>query len=161
MRSKACRKKRAKKDTPILKAPIRGSHLSKILRQSESGPTDMNPVVNPVVTELDFIGQGGPRAINGGTHNQSIIEGGGNIVHCDAITNMLTIPTQVLLGSDYFPFDPEQVQTLMLTYLVESLLAINGNVRSTSIIGSSRPNQGRIFTPGMNKDISCSQPFRL
>ena len=28
---------------------------------------------NPVVTELDFIGQGGPRDISGGTHNQSII----------------------------------------------------------------------------------------
>ena len=53
------------KDTPILKAPITGYHLGKRLRQSESGPTDMNPVVNPVVTELDFIGQGGPRAIIG------------------------------------------------------------------------------------------------
>ena len=50
----------------------------------------MNPVVNPVVIELDFIGQGGPRAISGGTHTQSIIEGGENIVHGDVITHMLT-----------------------------------------------------------------------
>ena len=57
------------KDTPMLKAPIRGSHLGKRLCQSESGPTDMDPVV----TELDFIAQGGPRAISRGTCTQSII----------------------------------------------------------------------------------------
>ena len=72
------------KDTPTLKAPITGYHLGKRLRLSESGPTDMSPVVtenpdpltlteNPVVTELDFIGQGGPRAISWGTHTQRII----------------------------------------------------------------------------------------
>ena len=33
------------KYTPTLKAPITGSHLGKRLRQSESGPTDMSPVV--------------------------------------------------------------------------------------------------------------------
>ena len=62
------------KDTPILETPITGSHLGKRLRQSASGLTDMNPVVkeNPVVTELDFIGKGGPRAISGETHTQSI-----------------------------------------------------------------------------------------
>ena len=38
------------KDTPILKAPITVSHLGKRLRQSESGPTNMNSVVNTVVT---------------------------------------------------------------------------------------------------------------
>ena len=85
------------KDTPTLKATITGSHLGKRLRQSESGPTDMSPVVtepltltenpfnpdpltlteNPVITELDFIGKGVPWDISGGTHTQSIIEGGG------------------------------------------------------------------------------------
>ena len=66
------------KYTPTLKAPSTGYHLDKRLRLSASGPTDMSPVVteNPVVTELDFIGQGGPRAISGGTHTQSIIQGG-------------------------------------------------------------------------------------
>ena len=75
-------------------------------------------------------------------------------MHGDVITHMLMNPTQVLLRSDSFPFDPEQAKTLMVTSLVESLLASNGNVRSASIIGASRPNQSRIFTPGMNKDIS-------
>ena len=85
------------KDTSILKAPITGSHLGKRLRQSASGPADTNPVVteNPVVIELDFIGQGGPQAISGGTHTQSIIKGRENIVHGDVITHMLTNPTHV------------------------------------------------------------------
>ena len=67
---------------------------------------------------------------------------------------MLTNPTQVLLGSNYFPFDPEQAQTLMVTSLIEALLASNGNIRLTSILGANRTNQSRIFAPGMHKDIS-------
>ena len=68
------------KDTPTLKTPITGYHLGKRLRQSESGPTDMTPIViteNTIVTEIDLIGQGGPLAVVGGTHTQSIIQGGG------------------------------------------------------------------------------------
>ena len=42
----------------------------------------------------------------------------------------------------------------MVTSLVESLLTSNGNVRSASIIGASRPDQSRIFA-SMNEDISC------
>ena len=86
------------KDTPSLKAPITKSYLGKSLRQSESEttdmiPVDMKPVVteslaitdnpfdtetlieNPIVTELNVIGQGGSRTVIGGTYNQSIIEG--------------------------------------------------------------------------------------
>ena len=62
---KPAARKKPIKYTPILKAPIRGSHPGKRLCQSESGPTDMNPVFNPVVTELNFIGKGGPRSISG------------------------------------------------------------------------------------------------
>ena len=87
----------------------------------------MSPVVtepltlteNPVFTELDFIGKGGPRAISRGTHIQSIIQGGENIVHGDVITHMLTNPTEVSLESDSFPFDPEQAKTLIVASLVE------------------------------------------
>ena len=59
-------------DTQTLKEPIKGSHLGKRVCHSESGSTDMDPVV----TEFDFIGKGGPRAISGVTHTQSIIQGG-------------------------------------------------------------------------------------
>ena len=38
------------KDTPTLKEPITGSYLGKRLRQSESGPTDMSPVVTEPIT---------------------------------------------------------------------------------------------------------------
>ena len=58
-------------DTQTLKEPIKESHLGKRVCHSDGGSTDMDPVV----TEFDFIGQGGPWAINGGTHTQSIIQG--------------------------------------------------------------------------------------
>ena len=73
------------KDTPSLKEPITKSYLGKRLCQSESEPTDMIPVdmkpihqlssitdnlfdtetltENPVVTELNVIGQGGSRDV--------------------------------------------------------------------------------------------------
>ena len=160
------------KDTPSLKTPITGSYLVKRLCQSESGPTDMNSVVrepltitenpfnprpiteNPIVTELNVIGQGVPRAVIEGTHTQSIIEGMEDIIHGDLITHMITNPSQVSLKSYSFPFDPEQAQTNMLTSLIEALLESNGNIRSTSILGASRTNQSRIFAPGMHEDIS-------
>ena len=70
-------------------------------------PDPLTLTENPAVTELDFIGQGGPRAISGGTHTQRIIEGDENIVHGDFITHMLTNPTQLSFDIDPFPFDPD------------------------------------------------------
>ena len=67
---------------------------------------------------------------------------------------MLTNPTQVLLGSDSFPFNPEQMQTLVITSLIEALLARNGNIGTTSILEASRNNQSRVFALGMHEDIS-------
>ena len=34
-----------------------------------------------------------------------------------------------------------------------AFLARNGHIRTTGIIGTSRPNHSRILTPGMNEDI--------
>ena len=56
----------------VRKEPIKGSHLGKIVRNSDDGPTNMDPIV----TGFSIIGQGGSRAISGGSHNQSIIQGG-------------------------------------------------------------------------------------
>ena len=56
--------------------------------------------------------------------------------------------------------DPEQAQTLMVTSLIEALLASKGNIRSTSILGAIRTNQSRIFAPGMHEDISCRDNLR-
>ena len=165
------------KDTPSLKSPITKSHLGKRLRQSESEPTDMIPVdmrpvvteslaitdntfytetltENPIVTELNVIGQEGSRAVIGGTHTQSIIEGRKDIIHGDVITQLITNRRQMSLKGDSFPFDKEQAQTLMLTSLVEAILACNWNIGTKSMLGASRPNHSRIFAPGMHEDIS-------
>ena len=81
--------------------------------------------MDPIVTNFDFIGQGGPRAISGESHTQSIIQGGENIVHSDVITHVLTKPDQLTLKRDSFMFNPLKAQALMVTSLVESLLASN------------------------------------
>ena len=96
------------KDTPSLKEPITKSYPGKRLCQSESElPVDMrmihqlssiteNPfdtetlTENPVVTEINVIGQGGSRAVIGGTHTQSIIDGRKGIIHIDVITQLIT-----------------------------------------------------------------------
>ena len=133
-------------DTQTLKEPIKGSHLGKRVRHSEGGSNNMDPVV----TGLGIIGQGVPRAISGGSHTQSIIQRGGNIVGSDVIPHVLTNPDKVTLRTDSFPFDPLKAQTLMVAYLVKPFLTSNGNVRLASIIGACRPYQGRIIAPGMN-----------
>ena len=55
---------------------------------NEDVPTDMEPIV----TGFGIIGQGGSQAINGGSHTQSIVQGGENIIHSDVITQLLTNP---------------------------------------------------------------------
>ena len=109
--------------------------------------------MDPIVTVFGIIGQGGPRYISGGSHTQIIIQGGENIIRSDVITHVLTNPDVLTLGTDYFPFNPLKAQTLMVAPLDEPFLASNGNVRSASIIGSSRPDQSRTIARGMNEDI--------
>ena len=48
----------------------------------------------------------------------------------------------------------------MLTSLVEAILARNRNIGTTSILGASRPNNSRIFAPGIHKDISGRDNIR-
>ena len=134
----------------LLKNQFKGSQLGKRVRHSEDGYTDMDPIV----TGFGIIGQGGPRDIRGRIHTQSIIQGGENIICSDVITHVLTNPDELTLKSDYFLFNPRKAQTFMVAPLDEPFLASNGNVRSASIIGASRPDQGRIIATGMNEDIS-------
>ena len=95
------------------------------------------------------------------THTQSIIEGSKDIIHGDFITHIITNHSQVSLKRDSFPFNKEQAQTLMLTSLIEALLARNWNIGTTSILGASHTNQSRIFAPGMHEDISGRDNVRL
>ena len=73
--------------------------------------------VNSVVTVVGIIGQGGSRAINGGRITQSIIRGRGSIIHSNVITHVLTSSSKMTLKRDSFPFDPLNVQTLVITPL--------------------------------------------
>ena len=111
------------KDTPSLKEPITKYYLGKRLCQAESElPVDMRPIhqlssisenplktetltENPVVTEINVIGQGGYQAVIVGTHTQSIIDGRKDIIHSDVITQIITDHIQMSLKGDFFPFD--------------------------------------------------------
>ena len=66
------------------------------------GPTNMDPVL----TGVGIIGKGGYRTISGGSHTQSIVQGGESIIHSDVITHVLTNSSEVTLESDYFTFEP-------------------------------------------------------
>ena len=107
-----------------------------------------------------MIGQGGSRAVIGGAHTQSNIEGRKDIIHGDFITQLITNHRQMSLKGDYFPFSKEQAQTLMLASLVEAILAHNRNIGTTSILGASRPNHSRAFAPVMHEDISGRDNIR-
>ena len=109
--------------------------------------------MDQIVTGFGIIGQGGSRDISWGIHTQSIIQGGENVICSDVITHILTNSGELALESGSFPFNPLKAETLMVASLDEPFLASNGNVRSASIIGASRPNQIRIIAPGMNEDI--------
>ena len=157
------------KETPSLNTT---SYLGKRLRQAESElPVDMIPIhqlssigrnpfstetltENPVVTELNVIGKGGPRAIVGGTHTQSIIESSTGIIQSDVITQIIKDHSQMSLKGDYFPFDKKEAPTLVLASFVEAFLTRNRHICTTSIVGARRQNHSRIFSPGMHKDIS-------
>ena len=114
----------------------------------------------PVFTGVGIIGQGGSRTISGGSHTQSIVQGGKSIICSDVITHVLTNSGELTLESDSFTFDPLKEETLMVAPLNEPFLTSDGDVRSISIIGASRPDQSRIVDPGMNKDISSINDVR-
>ena len=49
----------------------------------------------------------------------------------------------------------------MVAPLNEPFLESDGDVRLTSIIGASRPDQSRIVAPGINEDISVEMMFKV
>ena len=116
--------------------------------------------MDPVVTGIGIIGQGGSRTISGGSHTQSIVQGGENIIRRDVITHVLANSGKLTLESDSFSFDPLKAETLQVASLNEPFLASDGDVHLASIIGVSRPDQSRIVAPGMNEDISSRNDVR-
>ena len=59
-------------DTQTIKEPIKGPHLVNRVRHSMDGSTNMDPVL----TGVGIIGQRGSWTISGGSHTQSIVQGG-------------------------------------------------------------------------------------
>ena len=86
--------------------------------------------MDPVVTGFGIIGQGGSRTISGGSHTQSIVQGGENIIHSDVITHVLTNSGELTLKSDSFLFNPLKAYMLIVASLDDPFLESNGNVRS-------------------------------
>ena len=115
---------------------------------------------NPVFTELNVIGQGGPRDIVGGTHTQSIIDRSTGIIQSNVITQIITDHSQMSLKCDSFPFDKKEAPTLVLASFVEAFLTRNCHICTASIVGARRPNHSRIFSPGMHEDISGGDNVR-
>ena len=90
---KPAARKEPTKDTQTTKEPIKGPHLGKRVRHSMDGPTNMEPVL----TGVGIIGQGGSRNISGGSYTQSIVQGGESIIRSDLITHVLTNSSDVTL----------------------------------------------------------------
>ena len=115
---------------------------------------------SPVVTELDLIGQGRPRAIERGLHTQSIIDRRNEIIQSNIMTHLITDYIQMSLKSDSFPFHKKEASTLMFTSFIEAFLTRNRHICTAGIFGASRPNHSRIFPPGMNEDILSGNNVR-
>ena len=61
--------------------------------------------------------------------------------------------SKMILKSDSFPFNPLKAQTLVIAPMTELFLTSDRNAHSSSEIGDSRPEHGRIGTPFVNKNI--------
>ena len=57
------------------------------------------------------------------------------------------------LKSKSFPFQKTESSTLMFAPFLEAFLTGNRHVRTTGIVGTSRPNHSRIISPRMHEDI--------
>ena len=109
--------------------------------------------MDPFVTGFGIIEQGGSQTISSESHTQSIVQEGENIFCSNVITHVLTNSGELTLESDYFSFNPLKAETLMVAPLNEPFLAIDGDVRSSSIIGANRINQSRIVAPGITNMV--------
>ena len=133
------------KDTQTIKDPITDdTHIFDRCCYLQYGPTNMDPVL----TRVGIIGQRGPRTISRGSISQSIIQGEESIIRSNVITHVLTKSREMILKSEYFAFDPLKIP------LTEPFLTSDMDVRTTSVIGASKPNHSRIGTPFMKKDVS-------
>ena len=133
------------KQVDTSKYPIKDNHV----HDTSVGTTNMDPAV----TGAGIIGQGGPRAISGGSITQDMIHGGTSIISSNVITHVWTDSSKMILKSDSFLFKPLNSKTLTIAPLTEPFLTSYRYVRASREIGNSRPERGRIGTPFVNKKI--------
>ena len=107
--------------------------------------------MDPVLTGVGIIGQGGPRAISGGSITQGMIHRGTRIIIINVIKHVLTDSSKMILKIDLFPFNPLKSKRLVIEPLTETFLTSDRDVRTSSEIGDSRPEHGRIITPFVKK----------
>ena len=82
-----------------------------------------------------------------------MINGRTCIISINVVTDVLTDSSKIIFKTDMFPLNPLKSQTIMIESQEESTLISNMNVHTSSDIGNSRIDHGRIGTPIVNKNI--------
>ena len=80
-------------------------------------------------------------------------KGGTCIISSNVVTDVLTDSKKMISNTNKFPLDLFKSQTLVIASQDKSTLSSNRIVRTSSDIGNSRIDHGRIGTPIMNKRI--------
>ena len=129
--------------------PIKTFHLS----NPSNKDTFLETLNLPVATELNLIEQGTPRTIESGIHTQSIVDRTPEVIQREIMTNLVTDLNKMSLKSKSFTFHKKKSSTLIFATFLEAFLTRNVHIRTTGIVGTSRPDHSRIIAPGMHKDI--------
>ena len=103
--------------------------------------------VKPAVIGVGIIGRGGCGI------TQGMINGGTGIISSNVVADVLTDSNKMIFKTNMFPLNPSKSQTLVIASQDESTLSSNRIVRTSSDIGNSRIDHGRIGTPIANKKI--------
>ena len=82
-----------------------------------------------------------------------MINGRTGIISSNVVTDVLTDSNKMVFNTDTFPLDPFKSQTLVIASQDESTLSSNRIVSTSSDIGNSRIDHGRIGTTIVNKKI--------
>ena len=120
------------KNVDASKEPIKDTHVN----NTSVGTTS----VDSAATRVRIIGRGG-RGIT-----QGIIIRRTGIICSNAIMDILTDSSKMILRSDMFPLNPLKSNTLVISSQNEPFLICDRNVRASSEIGGSRIDHGRIGT---------------
>ena len=118
-----------------IKEPIKDTHV----HNTAVGTTSFDSVVNG----FRIIGQWGRRSISRGT----------SIISSNVITHVLIDSSKMILKSGSFALIPFKSKTRVIASQSESFLSCDRNLRTSSDIGYSRRDHGRIGTPFVNKHI--------